>query len=128
MISDIGISLRGKIILVFLGVCFIVYIFSLLKKRRITESLALIWLAVSIGMIVVVSSHRLLMGLTHSLGAQYPASALTMIGLLFLISLMLYFTLKITTLTHKLRKTVQENAIQVMNLEKRIKELEQSER
>ncbi len=127
MISDIGISLRGKIILVFLGICFIVYIFSLLKKRKITESLALIWLAVSIGMIIVVSSHRLLMGLTHLLGAEYPASALTMIGLLFLISLMLYFTLKITTLTHKLRKTVQKNALQVMNLEKRIKELEQSD-
>lgn len=124
MINDIGISLRGKIILVTIGMIFISFIFALLKKRKITESLALIWLGVSVGMIIVVSSHSLLMWLTHSLGAKYPASALTMIGLLFVISLLLYFTLQITSMTHKQRQLIQELGIQNIKLEERLQRLE----
>ena len=78
MIDDIGISLRGRLILIAIGLIFIAFLFYLLKKRKMTESLALIWLLVSMGMIFVISSAKILMWFTHALGAKYPASALTM--------------------------------------------------
>ena len=125
--DSIVISMRGKILLAVLGLIFILFLFSLLKKRRITESFALAWLAVSIGMVIVVSSNTVLMGLTHALGAKYPASALTMIALLFILSILLYFTLKLSTLTQKQRELIQELCIQNLKFEERIRRLERVE-
>ncbi|HPG40413.1 MAG TPA: DUF2304 domain-containing protein [bacterium] len=122
--ANAGISLQGKLIIVLLGIVFIVFLFNLLKNRKISESLGLIWLTVSVGMVLVVINNTVLMSITHFLGAQYPASALTMIGLLFIISLLLYFTLKLTRLTQDLRSLVQQIAIRNMQLEKQIADLE----
>ncbi len=124
MIPEIGISLRGRIILIVLDIVFIFFIFSLLKRRKISETLALLWLAVSVGMVVIISHHGLLMQFTHWLGAKYPASALTMIGLLFITSLLLYFTIKVTQLSNKVMSLVQETAIQKKELEDRVEKLE----
>ena len=125
--DSIVISMRGKILLAALGLIFIMFLFSLLKKRRMTESFALVWLAVSIGMVIVVSSNTVLMGVTHALGAKYPASALTMIALLFIFSILLYFTLKLSTLTQKQRELIQELCIQNLKFEERIRRLERVE-
>ena len=122
--ADAGISLQGKIIIILLGIIFIVFLFYLLKNRKISDTLGLMWLTVSIGMVLVIVNNSILMFTTHLLGAKYPASALTMIGLLFIISLLLYFTFKISRLTQELRSLVQQIAIKNMNMEKRINELE----
>ena len=121
---DYGISIQGKLIILALGIFFIAFIFYLLKNRKISDSLGLIWLLVSIGMIGVVISNRVLLFVTHLLGAKYPASALTMIGLFFILSFLLYFTLKITRLIQDLRDLVQQVAMKNMELEKKIRELE----
>ena len=121
---DAGISLQGKIIIILLGIIFISFLFYLLKNRKISETLGLMWLTVSVGMVLVVINNSILMYMTHLLGAKYPASALTMIGLLFIISLLLYFTFKLSVLTQDLRTLVQQIAIKNMQLENRIKELE----
>ncbi len=122
--ADAGISLQGKIIIILLGIIFITFLFYLLKNRKISDTLGLMWLTVSIGMVLVVVNNSILMFTTHLLGAKYPASALTMIGLLFIISLLLYFTFKISILTQDLRTLVQQIAIKNMQMENRIKELE----
>ena len=124
--ADVGISLQGKLIIILLGIIFISFLFYLLKNRKISDTLGLMWLTVSIGMVFVVVNNTILMFTTHLLGAQYPASALTMIGLLFIISLLLYFTFKISILTQDLRSLVQQIAIKNMQMENRIKELEKS--
>ena len=122
--ADAGISLQGKIIIIILGIIFISFLFYLLKNRKISDTLGLMWLTVSIGMVLVVINNSILLFTTHLLGAKYPASALTMIGLLFIISLLLYFTFKISTLTQELRTLVQQIAIKNMQLENRIKDIE----
>lgn len=122
--ADAGISLQGKIIIILLGIIFIVFLFYLLKNRKISDTLGLMWLTVSIGMVLVIVSNSILMFTTHLLGAKYPASALTMIGLLFIISLLLYFTFKISRLTQELRSLVQQIAIKNMHMENRINQLE----
>ena len=127
MIGEILISMRGKLLLAALGIIFILFLFSLLKKRRITESFALVWLAVSIGMIIVISSDIVLIAVTHAVGATYPASALTMIALLFIFSILLYFTLKLSTLTQKQREVIQELCIQNLKFEERIRRLEHAD-
>jgi hypothetical protein len=126
VIPEIGISLRGRIILIILDIIFILFIFSLLKKRKISETLALLWLAVSVGMVIIISHHALLMQFTHWLGAQYPASALTMIGLLFITSLLLYFTIKVSQLSNKVMSLVQQIAIQNREMEERVEALEKT--
>lgn len=127
MIGEILISMRGKLLLAALGIIFILFLFSLLKKRRITESFALVWLAVSIGMIIVISSDIVLIAVTHAVGATYPASALTMIALLFIFSILLYFTLKLSTLTQKQREVIQELCIQNLKFEERLRRLEHAD-
>jgi len=122
--ADAGISLQGKIIIILLGIIFIVFLFYLLKNRKISDTLGLMWLTVSIGMVLVIVNNSILMFTTHLLGAKYPASALTMIGLLFIISLLLYFTFKISRLTQELRSLVQQIAIKNMHMENRINQLE----
>jgi hypothetical protein len=121
---EFGISLRGKLVIVFLVIIFIGFIFSLLKKQKISETLGLIWLTVSIGVVIMISSSSILMGFTHLIGAQYPASALTMMGLLFITSLLLYFTLKISTLTRKFKSLVQQSALKEIEWHKRIDTLQ----
>ncbi len=122
--ADAGISLQGKMIIILLGIIFITFLFYLLKNRKISETLGLIWLTVSIGMILVVVNNSVLLFTTHLLGAKYPASALTMIGLMFIISLLLYYTFKISILTQDLRALVQQIAIKNMQMENRLEELE----
>jgi len=128
MADSAVLSNRGQLILVAIGLLFIFYLFSLLRKQKITESHGLLWLFVSIAMIVIVSIDKLLMGFTHVLGAQYPSSALTMIGLLFIIVLLLFITLQITNITYKFRKLVQELSLQNADLQNRLQELEKSAR
>ncbi len=123
-ITDAGISLQGKLIILAAGIIFIIFIFYLLKSRKISDSLGLVWLTVSIGMVLVMSSNTVLLFVTHILGAQYPASALTMIGLFFIMSLLLYFTLKLTKLNQDLRAFVQQMAMKNMELEDKISKLE----
>lgn len=126
MTDSAVLSNRGQLILVAIGLLFILYLFSLLRKQKITESHGLLWLFVSIAMIVIVSIDKLLMGFTHILGAQYPSSALTMIGLLFIIVLLLFFTLQITNITYKFRQLVQELSLQNADLQTRLQALEKN--
>ncbi len=125
MSLEIGISLRGRLILIALGLVFIWFIFALLKKRKINEPIALIWLLISIGSIIVLSNNKMLLAFTHLLGAKYPASALAMIGFLFIISLLLYFTFEVSWLRSKSKDLIQHVAIQQFEYENKIKELEQ---
>ena len=120
---DVGISLQGKMIILFLGIVFIGYIFYLLKNRKISDTLGLIWLVVSLGMVLVVLNNSVLLFTTHLLGAKYPASALTLLGLLFIMSLLLYFTLKITRITQELRSLVQRLAMKNKEFEEKIQVL-----
>ena len=120
-------SNRGQLILVAIGILFVMYLFSLLRKSKISESHGLLWLVVALAMIIIVSIDDLLMSFTTILGAQYPSSALTMIGLLFIIVMLLFFTLQITSIAYKFRKLVQELSIHNAGLQARIEKLEQAQ-
>ncbi|OGC00990.1 hypothetical protein A2V82_05205 [candidate division KSB1 bacterium RBG_16_48_16] len=117
-------SLRGRLILISIGIVFIVLIFQLMRRKQVSESLGLLWLILAVGMIVVISSNALLMRMTHLLGAQYPTSTLTLIGLVFIVSLLLFFTLKITFLINKTQSLSQHIALKEFEHETKVRELE----
>ncbi len=127
MSDSVVLSNRAQIILAVIGLLFIIYLFSLLRKHKISETHGLLWLVVSIAMIVIVSIDTLLMKFTTILGAQYPSSALSMIGLLFIIAMLLFFTLQMTSISIKFRKLVQELSIQNAALQQRVEVLERSQ-
>jgi hypothetical protein len=127
MSEEFFISLRGRIILAVLVLVFIAFIFSLLKKRKISETLGLIWLVASVGVLIFISHGDIMIALTHLLGAKYAASALTMLGLLFITSLLLYFTLKISSLTQKVNELTQHVAIREYEDQQRFEKLEGTE-
>jgi hypothetical protein len=121
---SVGISLRGRLILIFIGLVFIVLIFQLMRRKQVSESLGLLWLVLAVGMIVVLSNSTLLLKITHLFGAQYPASTLTLIGFIFVVSLLLYFTLKITALSNKTQALSQHIALEQYEHDKKVAELE----
>jgi hypothetical protein len=105
-------SLRGQVFIVSVSVLVILYVLNALRKRKINEEYCLWWIFIMVATDVLVLWPRLLLKITHSIGALVPISTLTLFALILMLAILVYFSMKISVLTNQVKELIQSAALQ----------------
>ena len=94
-------------------------VFELLRRRRLIERYALIWLGSSLVLLSLAVWTGLLDGIADLMGIAYPPNALFMIAFGFVLLLLLHFSLAISRLSNETKVLAQV----VARLDRELREL-----
>lgn len=89
----------------------LVFILELVRQRRLREEYSLLWIATALALLVLSLSRPLLDVLAQAVGIFYPPSALFVVALLFVLALLMHFSMVITRLTQENKETAQQIAL-----------------
>lgn len=89
----------------------LIFIVDLVRRRRLKEEYSVLWVAVALLFLVLAAWGGLLHGLTHAIGAITESSTLYFFGLLFVVFLLLHFSIRVSLLERRLTALVQEIAL-----------------
>lgn len=110
-------SLRGQLLIVGVSVLLIIYILDALRRKKINEEYCLWWIGIMVITDVLVLNQGLLLRITHLVGALVPISALTLFSLIFIVAILIYYSMKISVLTNQVRELIQTVALQKKEIE-----------
>jgi hypothetical protein len=89
----------------------LIFVVDLVRRRRLKEEYSVLWVAIALLFLVLAAWGGLLHGLTHAIGAITESSTLYFFGLLFVVFLLLHFSVKVSLLERRLTALVQEIAL-----------------
>jgi hypothetical protein len=89
----------------------LVLVVDLVRRRRLKEEYSALWVIVAVVLLVLAAWGGLLHSLTHAIGAVSESSTLYFFGLLFIILLLLNFSVRVSLLERRLTALVQEIAL-----------------
>ena len=105
---------QGTIIIDLAGLALIALLVNLVRTRQLYVGYAAIWLLSTAGLLLTVSLPSLLRLVTDAAGAVFPVSALTLLALLFIIVMLIFFSVKLTTLAEHQTELIQTVALQTL--------------
>ena len=85
-------------------------VFELLRRRRLIERYALMWLATAVVLLGLAVWTNLLEIISKALGIAYPPNALFLIAFAFVLLLLLHFSIAISRLSNETKLLAQEQA------------------
>ncbi|MCE2488944.1 MAG: DUF2304 domain-containing protein [Anaerolineae bacterium] len=94
-------------------------VLELVRRRHLREEYALLWLATGVVLLLLSLSRPLLDFLAGLTGIFYPPSALFLVALLFVLTILLHFSVILTRLTQQNRELAQQLALLRHDLEQR---------
>jgi hypothetical protein len=108
---------QGSLLVDIIGLVLLLWVLNLVRHGRLYVGYGVIFVVAILGSIVLLSVPWLLKAVTHLIGAIFPASALTLLALCFIVLMLLYILTQITIVSNRLSKVVQELAIERARLE-----------
>lgn len=84
---------------------------ELVRRRRLREEYAWLWLLTGAAMIALVSWYRLLVFVTWVIGAVTPLTTLLIFSSLFLLAIVVHYSVIISKLTTQVKNLSQEIAL-----------------
>lgn len=118
-------SIASRVISIAISLGLLSFIFNLVKKRKLKEKYALVWLLIGFGIFILAVFQNLLGWLTLVLGIQMPVNAVFFLGIFFILLINIHFSLVISNLSEQNKKIAQELAllkIKIKNIEKNDKQ------
>jgi hypothetical protein len=88
----------------------VLIVFELLRRRRLVERYALLWLLSALALLLLSVWTGLLETLASTLGIAYPPNALFMVAFAFVLLLLLHFSIAISRLSGETKVLAQEIA------------------
>ena len=104
-------SFQAKLIITALALLNGAFVLEMLRKRRLSESYTFLWLLVVGGVVFFTWAERFLASLTSLFGAIVPVSTLTMLSLVFILVMLIFFSMKIYKLEQKIKELTQRIAL-----------------
>jgi len=104
-------SLQAKLVITTFALLNIAFVVELLKKRKMSESYTLMWLFVIGAVIFFTWAERFLSSLTSYFGAITPVSTLTLLSLLFILVMLIFFSMKICKMERLIKEMAQRVAL-----------------
>lgn len=102
---------QQKIFALIAGLVLLTTIINLIRQRRLKEEYSWIWLLTGLGIFILVIYYPLLLVVSQLMGAEIPVTALFLSGFLFLILITLFYSVKLSELSDKVRKLSQKIAL-----------------
>lgn len=93
------------------SVATLVMVVELIRRRKLREEYAFLWILTSVTMLLLSSWYGLVEWVTHLIGAVTVTTTLFLFGLLFLLLISVHFTTVLSRLTVQVRRLAQELAI-----------------
>lgn len=100
-----------KILSAFIGVSLFIYIIELVRRKKLREEYAWVWLLTGLMIVVLAVWYDLLLYVSGLMGGVLPSALLFFFGLLFLLFITLHQSIKISNLTDDVKKLAQELAL-----------------
>ena len=104
-------SLQGILVVDLLGAAFILWIVNLVRVKRLHAGYAILWLSACLAVIVLVSVPPLLHLVTRTVGALFPASALSLIAFAFVFAILILFSVQLSAMTDRQVRLAQSFAL-----------------
>jgi len=102
---------RITILSVCLSVVLLLYILEMVRRRRLREEYSILWLFGS-GVILLLSiKQSWLIYLAQAVGIAYPPSFLFLIGILFIMLILIHFSIAISKLYQMNKRMAQDIAL-----------------
>ncbi|HEX6212100.1 MAG TPA: DUF2304 domain-containing protein [Methylomirabilota bacterium] len=95
------------------------FVLELVRRRRLREEYSWLWLLTAGAMVVLVVWYRLLVVITHVVGAVTPLNTLLLCAVLFLFAIAVHYSVIISRLTTQVKNLAQELALLSTQLEER---------
>ena len=106
---------RIEVIAVAVVIC--VLIFELIRRKHLMERYAILWLAAAVTVLVLSVWTGLLTRLSHAAGISYLPSALFAVAFLFVLVMLVHFSITISRLSHQNTALAQRLALLQQRLE-----------
>jgi hypothetical protein len=104
-------TIQGIIVLNLIGIGLLFWVLHLVRLGRLYVGYGVIFILTILMTIVLLSVPGLLTIVTHMVGAVFPASALTLLALCFIVLLLVYVLTQVTIISNRLAVLAQELAI-----------------
>lgn len=127
-------QLRTQIVAIVLSGLLLVVILELVRRRRLLERYAILWLFCAVVLLALAAWEGLLSRIADAVGVAYPPNALFLIALGFVLVLLLHFSLAVSRLADQTKVLAQRLALLEERQQSRsgepepLEELEVSER
>lgn len=94
---------------------FVIFIFSLLRNRKLKESLSLVWLGFAVLMIIVTAWFASIEKLAGLLRIREPNNLLLFLAILFVISACIIISVEVSNLSYQIKVLIQKLALYEKN-------------
>ncbi len=95
------------------------FVLELVRRRRLREEYSWLWLLTAGVMVLLAVWYRLLVAITHIVGAVTPLNTLLVCAVLFLFAIAVHYSVIISRLTVQVKNLAQELALLSTQLEER---------
>jgi hypothetical protein len=89
----------------------LVFIVELVRRRRLKEEYSVLWVLTAVALLLLAVWGGLLRDLTHGIGAISQASTLYFFGLIFVVFMLLHFSVRVSNLERRVTVLLQEIAL-----------------
>jgi hypothetical protein len=107
---------RQKIFAVFATLCLLLFIFELVRRRKMREEYSFLWIITGVSILILIIWYDLLIILSKIIGAVAPTTTLFIFAIIFLMLICINFSIKISSLTDQLIKLTQDLALLKLNI------------
>ncbi len=102
---------RVQIASIAAAVVILIFVFELVRRRKLSERYALLWMAASVALLVLAVWQGLLYTAARAMGIYYPPNAFFVIAFGFALLLLLHFSITVSQLTQQTRVLAQRVAL-----------------
>ena len=110
-----ALSQRVEVIILAIGVCGL--IFELVRRKHLMERYAILWLVAGVTILLLGLWKGLLTTLSHAVGIYYPPSALFAVAFLFVLIMLVHFSITVSRLSAQNKVLAQQLALVLQRLE-----------
>jgi hypothetical protein len=115
-----GLSSRLQAVAIIATVALLVFVFELVRRRKLQERYSLLWLAAAVVLLLLAVFDGLLTAFSNAIGVSTPSNALFAVAIGFLVLLVLHFSTTTSRLTDESKVLAQRLAL----AEQRLRELD----
>jgi hypothetical protein len=105
------ISTNLRIVAIAGSLALLLFIIELVRRRRLKEEYSVLWVTTAVVLLLLAAWGGLLHDVTRAIGAISQASTLYFFGLIFVISLLLHFSVRVSNLERRVVAMIQEVAL-----------------
>jgi len=99
---------KTRILAVAGSIAVLLLVLELVRRRRLKEEYSVLWVLTSIVLLVLSLWYGLLLKITKAIGAVLPSSTLFFFGLIFVMLMLLHFSVRVSQLERRITALVQE--------------------